>query len=147
MSPKDEPDERYFRFDPRDPSGVALASMDNGQGDPYFIAFTDTAVFAWGVAHESPMNPFMRTPVSVWPGLLEGMPAHLEPVTREARFRIAGTFMATAAFWSERGQPWRTGSATAPTDKPDADGAQELFELLLDGSLRPTHASPRSTSR
>ena len=71
MSPKDEPDERYFRFDPRDPSGVALASMDNGQGDPYFIAFTDTAVFAWGFAHECPMNPFMRTPVAVWPGLLE----------------------------------------------------------------------------
>ena len=103
------------------------------EGDRYFIAFTDTAVFAWGFAHESPMNPFMRTPVAVWPGLLEGMPAHLEPVTRDARFQIAGTFMATAAFWSERGQPWRTGSATAPTDKPDADGAEELFELLLDG--------------
>jgi hypothetical protein len=134
MSPKDGPDERYFRFDPRDPSGVALASMDNGQGDRYFIAFTDTAVFGWGFAHESPMNPFMRTPVAVWPGLLEGMPAHLEPLTQEARFQIAGTFMATATFWSEHGQPWRTGSATAPTDKPDADGAEELFELLLDDS-------------
>jgi hypothetical protein len=35
---------------------------------------------------------------------------------------------------SEHGQPWRTGSATAPTDKPDADGAEELFEPLLDDS-------------
>jgi len=30
MSPEDDPDDRLFRFDPRDPSGVALASMDHG---------------------------------------------------------------------------------------------------------------------
>lgn len=132
MSPEDEPDDRYFRFDPRDPSGVALASMDNGSGDRYYIAFTDDAVFGWGFAHESPMNPFMRTPVAVWPGLLDGMPAQFEPLTREARFQIADTFMATAAFWSEGGEPWRTGSATPPTHEPDADGAEELFVLILD---------------
>lgn len=42
--------------------------------------------------------------------------------------------MATAAFWSTGGQPWRTGSANPPTDGPDADGAEELFELILDDS-------------
>ena len=79
MSPDDDPDDRYFRFDPRDPSGVALASMDNGSGDRYFIAFTKNAVFGWGFAHEYPMNPFTRTPVAVTPGLLDGMPAQFEP--------------------------------------------------------------------
>lgn len=54
MSPDDEPDDRIFRFDPRDPSGVAMASMDNGQGDRYYIAFGETAVFGWGFAHEYP---------------------------------------------------------------------------------------------
>jgi hypothetical protein len=140
MSPEDGPDDRYFRFDPRDPSGVALASMDNGSGDRYYIAFTDDAVFGWGFAHESPMNPFMRTPVAVWPGLLVGMPARFEPLTRDARFQLAATFMATAAFWCQGGQPWRTGSATPPTDEPDADGAEELFSLVLD-------ASPQAFSR
>lgn len=39
--------------------------------------------------------------------------------------------MATAAFWSEGGQRWHTGSAKPPTGEPDADGAEELFELIL----------------
>src|SRR6476646_7444857 len=89
MSPEDEPDDRCFRFDPRDPSGVAMASMDNGSGDRYFIAFTEDAVFGWGFAHESPMNPFTLTPVAVWPGLLDGLPARFDPLTRDARFQIA----------------------------------------------------------
>jgi hypothetical protein len=134
MSPEDDPEDRYFRFDPRDASGMALASMDNGSGDRYYIAFIQDAVFGWAFAHESPMNPFTRTPVSVWPGLLDGMPVEFEPLTRDARFQIADTFMATAAFWSEDGQTWRTGSAKPPTDEPDADGAEELFELVLDDS-------------
>jgi hypothetical protein len=134
MSPEDEPDDRYFRFDPHDSSGLALASMDNGSGDRYFIAFTEDAVFGWGFAHDSPMNPFTLTPVAVWPGLLDGLPARFDPLTRDARFQIADTFMATAAFWSTDGQPWHTGSATPPTDEPDADGAEELFELILDDS-------------
>ncbi|WP_442277136.1 hypothetical protein [Terrabacter sp. 2YAF2] len=133
MSPDDEPDDRIFRFDPRDPSGVAMASMDNGQGDRYYIAFGETAVFGWGFAHEYPMNPFMRTPVEVWPGLLDGMPAPLESLTQEERFQLANTFMATAAFWSEDGRTWGAGSATAPPADPSADGAAELFELLLEG--------------
>jgi len=132
MSPDDDPDDRYFRFEPRDPSGVALASMDNGSGDRYFIAFTQNAVFGWGFAHEYPMNPFTRTPVAVWPGLLDGMPAQFEPLTRDARFQLADTFMATAAFWSEDGHRWHTGSAIPPEGEPDPDGAEELFELILD---------------
>src|SRR6478752_8833030 len=134
MSPDDDPDDRYFRFEPRDPSGVALASMDNGSGERYFIASTEDAVFGWGFAHEYPMNPFTRTPVAVWPGLLDGMPAQFEPLTRDARFRLANTFMATAAFWSESGQRWCTGSAIPPAGELDADGAEWLFELILDDS-------------
>ncbi len=74
MSPEDDPDDRYFRFDPCDRSGVALASMDNGSGDRYFIAFTEDAVFGWGFAHESPMNPFTQAPVALWPGRMAESP-------------------------------------------------------------------------
>ena len=55
-------------------------------------------------------------------------------MTRDASYQLADTFMATAAFWSTGGQPWRTGSANPPTDGPDADGAEEFFELILDDS-------------
>ena len=134
MTPELGPDDRYFRFHPRGPSGVALASMDDGSGDQYYIAFTQDAVFGWGFAHEYPMNPFTRTPVAVWPGLLDGMPAQFEPLTQDARFRLANTFMATAAFWSESGQRWCTGSAIPPAGELDADGAEWLFELILDDS-------------
>lgn len=135
MSPEDDPDDRYFRFDPSDPSGMALASMDNGSGDRYYIAFADGAVFGWGFAHESPMNPFIRTPVALWPGLLDGMPAQFEPLTRDGRFQLADTFMATAVFWSDDdGQRWLTGSAIPSAGEPDEDGAEELFELILDDS-------------
>src|SRR6478609_7516302 len=132
MTPELGPDDRYFRFHPRGPSGVALASMDDGSGDQYYIAFTQDAVFGWGFAHEYPMNPFTRTPVAVWPGLLDGMPAQFEPLTRDARFQLSDTFMATAAFWSEGGQPWRTGSAIPSDGEADPDGAEELFGLILD---------------
>lgn len=79
MSPEDDPDDRYFRFDPSDRSGMALASMHNGSGDRYSIAFTEDAVFGWGLAHEYLMNPLTRTPVAVWTGLLDGMPAQFRP--------------------------------------------------------------------
>lgn len=91
-------------------------------------------MFGWGFAHEYPMNPFNRTRVALWPGLLDGMPARFEPLTRDARFQLADTFMATAAFWSEDGHRWSTGSAAPPAGEPDPDGAAELFALLLDDS-------------
>lgn len=134
MSPEDDPEDRYFRFDPHDPSGVALASMDNGSGDRYFIAFTDEAVFGWGFAHESPMNPFTLTPVAPWPGLLDGMPTQFELLTRDARFQLADVFMATAAFWSTDGRTWHIGNAAPPAYDPDPDGAEELFDLILEDS-------------
>ena len=62
------------------------------------------------------------------------MPARFEPLTRDPRLQLADTFMATAAFWSEGGQRWHTGSAIPPAGEPDPDGAEELFELILDDS-------------
>ena len=170
MSPDDDPEDRYFRFDPRDASGVALASMDNGSGDCYYIAYTRDAVFGWGFAHESPMSPFTRTPVSLWPGLLDGMPVEFEPLTRDARFQIADTFMATAAFWSQDAQTslirWhrtsssegcpsapqvaqvkfrcrtRRGSSSPPDPLPDADGGPSSHGSA---GLRGRRGQPRQT--
>lgn len=62
------------------------------------------------------------------------MPARFEPLTRDPRLQPADTFMATAAFWSEGGQRWHTGSAIPPAGESDPDGAEELFELILDDS-------------
>lgn len=94
MSPEGDPEDRYLRFDPLDASGVALASMDNGSGDRNVIAFTEDAVFGWGFAHGDRMNPFTRTPVALWPDLLDGMPAQFHPLIQDVRFQLAETFMA-----------------------------------------------------
>ncbi|MGO4604573.1 hypothetical protein [Terrabacter sp. 2YAF2] len=42
--------------------------------------------------------------------------------------------MATTPFWSEGGQRWHTGSAIPPAGESDPEGAEELFELILDDS-------------
>ena len=57
MSPEDEPEDRYFRFDPNDASGLALASMDNGSGDRYYIAFSVRRSVRLGIRAREPHEP------------------------------------------------------------------------------------------
>ena len=42
--------------------------------------------------------------------------------------------MATAAFWSTDGRTWHIGNAAPPAYDPDPDGAEELFDLILEDS-------------
>lgn len=127
----DEPGERYFGFEPRGVDGMQLSSMYNGSGDLYFIAFKDDAVFGWGQAHESAMNPFALDPIGVWPGVLDGLPSRFEHLLRHPRFMLDGIFLASTAFWCQGGGPWHAGPSVPPRDAFD-DGADFLFELLLD---------------
>lgn len=132
LSPDDDFEDRYFRFEPAGVDGVALASMENGSGDQYYIAFDDEATFAWGFAHESAMTPYVLDPIRVWPGVLDGAPPRFVRLLQHPRFMLDGTFLASTAFWSERGEPWRAGPSDPPEDDEDADGSRLLFELLLD---------------
>jgi hypothetical protein len=131
MGPEDEPEDRYFRFEPDGVHGFQLASMYTGSGDDYYIAFDAAAVFGWGFAHESAMTPFALEPVQVWPGVLDGIPAQFEPLLHHPRFMLDGVFMASTAFWSHEGEGWHAGSSTPP-EEDFPDGFEFLFELLLD---------------
>jgi len=132
LCPDDDFEDRYFRFEPAGVGGMALASMENGSGDLYFIAFDDEATFAWGFAHESAMTPYVLDPIRVWPGVLDGVPPQFEYLLQQPRFMLDGTFLASTALWSDRGETWRAGPSDPPADDEDADGARLLFELLLD---------------
>lgn len=130
LSPDDGPEDRYFRFELDGVEGLQLASMYNGSGDDYFIAFADDATFGWGFAHESAMTPFALDPVQVWPGVLEGLPAQFDHLLHQPRFMLDGTFMASTAFWSLGGGAWEAGPSLPP-EEDFADGFEFLFELLL----------------
>ena len=132
MSPDEDLEDRYFRFEPDGVDGLELASMENGSGDLYCIAFADDAVFGWGFAHESAMTPFALDPVQVWPGVLDGLPAQFGHLLQHPRFMLEGTFLASTAFWSQGGGPWHAGPSVPPSDDEDADGAGFVFELVLD---------------
>lgn len=132
LTPDDDFEDRYFRYEPAGVDGMALATMENGSGDRYFIAFDQEATFAWGFAHESAMTPFALDPIQVWPGVLDGVPSGFARLLLQPRFMLDGTFLASTAFWSDRGDAWRAGLSSAPADAEDADGALLLFELLLD---------------
>lgn len=132
MSPDDDLEDRYFRFEHNAVGGLNLASMGNGSGDLYFIAFADDATFAWGFAHESLMTPFARDPVQVWPGVFDGVPRHFAHLLNQPRFMLEGTFLASTALWSQGRSPWHAGPSVPPAKDRNADGAEELFGLLLD---------------
>jgi hypothetical protein len=64
---------RYFSFNGEwDVSRKErMASMRDGSGDEYFMLFSPKGAILKGFDHESPMSPWQREPVAVWPGILE----------------------------------------------------------------------------
>lgn len=121
---------RYYRFDPNWADGQQLASMDNGSGDEYSVVFVDGAVFVRGFDHESDLSPFTRNPVSLHPGIFDGLPARLQELAVEPAFQMEGVLMASLACWWEEGGPWRYGTP----DSDSSDGSDWLLDQLLDDS-------------
>ncbi|WP_345694977.1 DUF4240 domain-containing protein [Kitasatospora terrestris] len=113
--------------------GVDLACMDNGSGDLYAIVFDPAGVFLYGFDHESDATPWREEERAHWPGLLDGLPDALAAYPAAPEFEFDGFFDATVCAWREHGDTvWRCGSVEFEPD--DRDGADWLFELLLDGS-------------
>ncbi|MEU8757638.1 hypothetical protein [Streptomyces sp. NPDC048659] len=121
---------RYYSF------ADGTASMRDGQGDEYTIAFApEGGVYVEGFSHESPMSPWADCTADpeVWPGVLDEVPAGLRAYgTTEVPEPV------TACLWREPADPaWRTGTIEFPTwGDGDPDGADYLFHLLTDRSPR-----------
>jgi hypothetical protein len=128
---------RYFSFDADWAPGEALASMRNGSGEEYSIVFTPAGACARGFDHESPMSPYRRSPLGLWPGLVDSVPADFRSVVEEPAFTEgSGILLATVVFWRATADPaWSCGEVELPSGPVDPDGADGLFELLTDGRV------------
>ncbi|MFJ4090966.1 hypothetical protein ACIPYS_05230 [Kitasatospora sp. NPDC089913] len=108
--------DRYYSFDSRWGDGQELASMRDGEGDDWFMVFSESGVYARGFDHTAP---------NAAPRLLPEVPAPFRSQTAEPAFgEEDGVPLATVCFWHGTGDDdvWQAPSA-APT------GGVELFAL------------------
>ncbi|WP_328958276.1 hypothetical protein [Kitasatospora purpeofusca] len=108
--------DRYYSFNSTWGDGQEMASMRDGEGDDWFMVFSDAGVYARGFDHTAP---------NAAPQLLPEVPAPFRAQTVEPAFgEEDGVPLATVCFWHDAGgDAWRAPSA-APT------GGVELFALL-----------------
>jgi hypothetical protein len=131
LSPEEE--SRYYSFTSSWSDGEELASMDNGSGDAWSIVFSPTGAFLRGFDHESLMSPAANDD-ELWPGLVDTVPEVFSASLNEPAFSYEGTLDATVCLWRQAGDDrWHAGSIDFP-DRPDPDGADGLFAVLVDST-------------
>ncbi|WP_043515655.1 MULTISPECIES: hypothetical protein [unclassified Actinoplanes] len=129
LSPEEE--SRYYSFTSAWSEGEELASMDNGSGDAWSIVFSPAGAFLWGFDHESSMSPAVNNE-ELWPGLVDTVPDVFSAAVNEPAFSYEGTLEATVCLWRQTDDDrWHAGDIDFP-DRPDPDGAERLFSVLLD---------------
>ncbi|MFI5841489.1 hypothetical protein ACIA8K_17465 [Catenuloplanes sp. NPDC051500] len=113
--------------------GVELASMRNGGGDEWDIAFTADGAWIRGFDHESPMSPYGNEDLALWPGLVESVPGVFAALVAEPAFQAEDCLAATLCVWRRIGDDgWRTGDVSYPEHHAgDPDGAGWMFQTLL----------------
>lgn len=89
-------------------------TYENGGGDDYRVFFGDRLTFLRVFDHESPMSPYVND--EVWPGLLDGLPSDLEPLTRLDDDEDYPSI--TLALWHD-GDAWRHGDPGEEADLTD----------------------------
>lgn len=130
-------DMRYYSYDAGWGPSEELASMRNGCGDDYAVVFCGAGVYVQATNHESPMSACRVSPPTPWPGLFDALPDVFAGFAREPAFLGPGDVQrATVCLWREQtDERWRCGDVEIPDrGQEDADGAEWLFELLLEGT-------------
>ncbi len=135
-------DARFHSYDARWDvgRGEQMASMRDGMGSDYAIVFSAAGAYVRGFDHESLMSPWARMDVPVvWPGVLDDVPEVFRPYVTEPAFCAPdGVPVVTCCLWrrTDADPAWRTGRSIGfPTEGDgDPDGAEVLFELLVDRS-------------
>ncbi|MGW3044440.1 hypothetical protein ACWC9T_31340 [Kitasatospora sp. NPDC001159] len=131
-------DSRFYSFDAHWDESEQMASMRDGMGTEYAIVFSAAGAYVRGFDHESLMSPWARMSIpTVWPGVLDDVPDVFRTYVTEPAFCDEdGVPTVTCCLW--RGvtdTAWQTGVITFPEDGDgDPDGANVLFELLVDRS-------------
>lgn len=126
---------RYYSFNAGWADGEEMASKRNGSGDEYSIVFSAVGAYVRGFDHESPMSPYVHDG-EPWPGVIDDVPALFRPYVEEPAFTDEDDVpVVTACLWREATDDrWRHGQIDFPAGRPDPDGAEGLFELLVDRS-------------
>ena len=131
LSPEEE--SRYYSFTSSWSDDEELASMDNGSGDAWSIVFSPAGAFLRGFDHESSMSPAVNDE-ELWPGLVDTVPEVFSAAVSEPAFSYEGTLEATVCLWRQADDDrWHAGDIDFP-DRPDPDGAERLFSVLLDST-------------
>ncbi|WP_123559955.1 hypothetical protein [Kitasatospora cineracea] len=128
---------RYYSYDARWAPGEEMASMRDGSGNDYAIVFSAAGVYAQACNHESPISAYHVSPPALWPGLFDLVPEVFRALVQEPAFAdSSGLPRATVCLWREHADSaWKCGDVHVPDgDEEDADGAQWLFGLLLEGT-------------
>jgi hypothetical protein len=134
---------RYYSYNARWAPGAECASMQNGEGDYWFVHFGAAGALIKGFAHDYVMSPWSLLTAShhggergkgLWPGIAEHVPPAFEAARQEPAFDWENT---TFCLWRETTAPvWCVG----PLDFPaysyliDDDGIDVFFEEDPDGS-------------
>jgi hypothetical protein len=120
----------YYSFQSRWGRNQQLGVMDNGSGDQFHAYFNCHGCFLKGFAHESSMTPYRVSPPSLWPGLLDGVPAEFDAALNEPAFDLQATTFAIWRLYSD--SEWQCGKIRFPDD-PYGYGSGDLL-VHLDGA-------------
>jgi len=118
---------RYYSFNSKWDAQEQMASMRNGEGDSWFLIFSQVGAFLKGFDHESGMSPAKNRMGRVWPGVLSDVPAQFGSFLNEPAFSMNDT---TFCIWrANHDNQWNVGSIEYP-DGEDPDGSAKLLSIL-----------------
>ncbi len=121
---------RFYSFNAHWSQEATMASMRDGSGDSYFILFNDVGAIIKGFAHECAMSPYRVNPPTLWPEVMDAVPAEFSDFLRELAFVIAD---ATFCLWRRHADSeWQRGAIDFPNGA-DPDGSAALL-AILDGN-------------
>ena len=105
--------------------------MQSGCGDEYAIAFTPAGAYLRGFDHESRMSPYVQSPRTPWPGVVDDVPPEFDDLVIEPAFTDDGVPRLTVCMWRlARDASCQHGDVDYPHGLDDPDGAGRLFQEL-----------------
>jgi hypothetical protein len=120
-------DYRYYSFSSKWAENEQMASMQNGQGDGWYLGFGLPGAFLKGFDHESEMSPWNMEIPKVWPGVLDQIPEVLKSFATEPAFSMQDT---TFCIWREvQDLQWHAGKISFPASN-DPDGSKWMLSIL-----------------
>lgn len=106
---------RYFSYKPARGTDSIMAKMDNGSGDQWSLVVSPAGAYLRCFDHESPVSPFGREPVAVWPNLINAVPGALRQHALDPAWQLQGIPLITASLWREPiDESWHSAGAEVP---------------------------------